>query len=186
MDARRKLISQADKFGLESLKKQQGTTRHLWDTLPVVTGQLYYRFFDGVNTRTFPFTNITDNKLEAGESLAIQYAILSLIEKDDTGAVKTISPIPPVSLLGDIALEVGNTTVMKPISLLPFISDWNRMPNADGNVYKFFNEIVLKPFVPFVWQMHVPAIPTPAVGSTLYFRLTIKGLGSILSPKATQ
>jgi hypothetical protein len=174
------------KMGQNNIVSQQGTTRHIWDTLPLVAGQLYYRFFDGVNGRVFPFTNLTDNKLEAAESLACQFMHLSIINiTKATNVVNSVTGLTWGMLVGSIDFTLANTTVMKPISLLSFDPMFNRMPNNTASVYKLFTQPAIMPQLSFILTARFADIPAPAQGDDNYVRLTIEGTGSILSPKGT-
>jgi len=52
----RKLIANTDKFNNAGIKKQQGTTRAIYDSLPL-DGRTNFRFFEESNNRNFPLTN---------------------------------------------------------------------------------------------------------------------------------
>jgi len=171
------------KMGQRNIVKQQGTTRMIWDTLELIAGQVYYRFFEGVNTRAFPFTNLTDNKLEAGETLACQFMYLTLFDKTTPGDIWTIIPIPAEIYMGTLSLELANTTVMKPIPIMSFNPAYNRMPNAASHVFKLYTNQVITPLTNFFVNMHL--LQVPAIAHYSFIRLTIEGTGSILSPKGT-
>jgi len=185
MRVQNKIGSIAGKMRQSNVINQQGTTRHIWDTLQIVAGTRYYRFFEGVNTRTFPFTNLTDNKLEAGESLACQFIYINVYDvTESTGAIAISAP--PVEIYaGALAMELMNTIVMKPIRILSFIAAFNRMPNSAGNVYKLYTNQVILPLTPFTFPLHISKDPTITQGHALYVQLTVEGTGSILSPKGT-
>ena len=68
-----KAVNVNNKFGNTNIKNQQGTTRVLFDTLPL-DGRTEFRFFENSNTRTLPYTNLTadGNRLQVGETFVIQ------------------------------------------------------------------------------------------------------------------
>ena len=84
-----KMVDIANQFGQKNVKNQQGSTRIIYDTLELKVGQDIYNFFQNVNTRQFPMTNMQNgNKLEVGEMLTMQYAWLSIMtEKLTEGAI---------------------------------------------------------------------------------------------------
>ena len=74
-NANRKIVTVNNAQGAKNINQQQGTTRIIYDSLPLVNGvnpKQTLRFFEGVNSRVFPFTNLTENKLQIGESIALQ------------------------------------------------------------------------------------------------------------------
>ena len=78
--AQSKMMDVAKGFGQSNIKHQQGTTRIIYDTLPLVVGQDIYEFFRNCNTRQFPFTNLQNgNRLEVGEMLTMQFGWLSIL-----------------------------------------------------------------------------------------------------------
>lgn len=181
-----KIQQTATKYGQKSTLKNQGTTRHIWDTLEVKTGARYYRFFEGVNTRTQPYTNLTDNKLEAGETLACQFMYLTIFVYDtETPAWKGTDQLSnhPALLLGNIGMELMNSIVMKPIKVQSFTPEYNRMPNSAAAVYKLFTNQVILPMIPFVFPLALYDDITVPAKQKFYLQLTIEGTGSILSAK---
>jgi len=65
-----KIVSVNNKFGNTNIKGQQGTTRVLFDSLPL-DGSTELRFFENSSSRQYPFTNIgaEGNRLNVGENL---------------------------------------------------------------------------------------------------------------------
>jgi hypothetical protein len=185
MQPQKKIADIAGKMQQRGILNQQGTTRMIWDTLPVQTGSKYYRFFEGVNTRTQPQTNLTDNKLEAGESLACQFVYINILQFLKTKSEYTIVQPTVEIYLGSLSMELMNTIVMKPIRILSFATDFNRMPNANSGVYKLFTNQVIMPLTPFVFPLYVPYDLKAIADTDLYIQLTVEGTGSILSPRGT-
>lgn len=76
-----KMIEVNQKFGNTGIKHQQGTSRILYDALPlnVSLEAFTLNFFENVKTRKFPFTNLPENKLQVGETFTIQDYYLSII-----------------------------------------------------------------------------------------------------------
>jgi hypothetical protein len=74
-----------NKLGNPALKNNQGTSSEVYDYVEVTAGSAaVVRFFDNVNTKTFPFTNIQQNQLQAGEALSIEYvAFTRLVVKSN-------------------------------------------------------------------------------------------------------
>jgi hypothetical protein len=188
-----KIESIGGKLGIPGLKKQQGTTRIIYDTLPLVAGARKYRFFEGSNQRNFPFSNLGSfgNKLEVGESLVIQNIYLSIIKQaEDTlnSNVYDIESAPGnLKLLNvsEINLIIGNQQVLKPIPVLSFDPRFNKGNNADSNSFHFETLLTIPPLMEFYMELQQwddVAVPADA---TYYLRLSIEGTGSILAPRAT-
>ena len=81
MNAQQKMIAVNDKFGNTGIKQQQGTSRILYDALPLNPSldPFTLTFFENVKTRKFPFTNLPENKLQVGETFTIEDYYMSLI-----------------------------------------------------------------------------------------------------------
>jgi hypothetical protein len=61
-------------MGIKNIANMQGTTRIIYDSikLQATTTISAIQFFENVNTRKFPFANIPENKLQVGETIAMQ------------------------------------------------------------------------------------------------------------------
>jgi hypothetical protein len=197
-----KIAGIGDKFGLKQLKNNQGTSRTIYDTLPVVLGQEFYPFFRECNTRTFPQTNMTKgNKLEVGEALSILWGYINLYKYNTvTGAVTVMGTqnaagggIPAFGnvQLGEFSFMLGNSQVIKPIRLMEWTAWFNkRTQHLFNEVYTFNSMIVIPELLEFEAQIRVmpfiaAQIPAPETNEKLYIQLSLEGLGAILSPKAT-
>ena len=68
-----KAVAVNNRFGNTNIKGQQGTTRVIYDSLPL-DGATELRFFENASSRQYPFTNITSegNRLTVGETFVIQ------------------------------------------------------------------------------------------------------------------
>lgn len=184
----RKIIGVNDKFGNRGIKRQQGTTRIIFDSLPL-DGRETFRFFEGSNNRDFPFTNMgsSGNQLGVGEALAFERAYLLVVQDDPIFGAPIISPLTITSfggiLAGDINLEIANTQVLKPIPLASFAPEFNK--NAYFTTYtnfEFDTQIVLPPLLEFVST--VRAVRQPEIADA-FLRLTFEGVGSIIAPRRT-
>jgi hypothetical protein len=187
----RKAIGVSQKFGNTGLKKQQGTTRILYDSLPL-DGRNQFNFFEGSNNRDFPLTNVgaSGNKLTVGELVVIERVYLSFMAYDgDT--VPDIVPLGPVgggiaidSLpYGDLSLEIANNTVLKPISAVSFQSYFNKNADFDGDTnFEFDTQLVLQPLLEYIWRYRVANY---GAVEDAYLRLTFEGTAAIIAPRNT-
>jgi hypothetical protein len=75
------MVGVNNKFGNTGIKSQQGTSRLIYDTLPVGTNTTF-RFFEDSASRNFPFTNTGSdgNKLGVGDTMVIESVQFSYID----------------------------------------------------------------------------------------------------------
>lgn len=62
------------------LSKQQGTTRTIYDTIPLTGSPNVFNFFENLSNKGFPWTNLNRNSFTDAEAMNIQRAYLSIIE----------------------------------------------------------------------------------------------------------
>ena len=176
------------KFGNRGVRKQQGTTRVIYDTLSLVGTADVFRFFEGVNTRTFPQTNIgqSGTGLQVGESLSVDRMYLSIVTVDaidgDITDIATIVPRADITI-GEITIKIANTVILKPIPISSFLGNFNKTSYFANNVnFEFDTSLIFPPLLEFVVEVRtLVAAGTP----NTELRLTIEGVGSILAPRQT-
>jgi len=186
-----KMIQTGDKFGNFGLAKQQGTTRIIYDTLPL-DGRNTFRFFEGANARQFPFTNLNQDggKLGVGEVMVLERSYLNFFELDPlTGAVLGVTSINNNLnfIQGELNFQQGNSRVIKRMKLTSWASDFNKDAKFgqdavnDGNtVFHYDTLITIQPQLEFIAEVNVGV--QPAIANT-YVQLVLEGTGGILSPK---
>lgn len=182
----RKIIGNTDKFGNSGIKKQQGTTRVIYDSLPI-DGRTVFRFFEESASRAFPFTNTSadGNKLPVGNALAIERAYLSQVVVDpDSGDILSVLPLTlPNIEIGEMSIEIANSQVMKQVALLSFDPAYNKSAmHVNYNNFEFDTQIVINPLLEFVFT--VKTNPQAPIANT-FLRLTVEGTGAIIAPRAT-
>jgi hypothetical protein len=64
----------------KNLGKQQGTTRTIYDTIPLTGSPNQFNFFENLANKGFPWTNLNRNSFTDAEAMNIQRAYLSFIE----------------------------------------------------------------------------------------------------------
>ena len=178
------------KFGNRGIRKQQGTTRVIYDTLTLTTTTNNFRFFEGVQTRTFPDTNIQSGTgLQVGESLSIDRVYLSVITFNiGTTIFNNVQSIESAGrndiIAGDLAIKIANTTVLKPIPISSFSSVFNKSGKFVNQAsFEFDTSVILPPLLEFV--VEVRRIGVNVSVADLALRLTLEGIGSILAPRNT-
>jgi len=186
-----KIISVNDALGNDAIKMQQGTTRILYDTLPLDT-RTVFEFFKNSQQRPFPLSNTGSfgNKLEVGETLCVLNYYLSHIIYAN-GIVtdfETIEAFPNL-IAGQLSLEVGNNVIMKPIPASSSISGFNRDAQFNdlgfqrGHVnFNFRTRLIIPPMLEYIFKYE---IPNAVAASGEYLRLTVEGVGSIINVRHT-
>lgn len=183
-----KIIHTADRFGNPAIKQMQGTTRIIYDALPL-DGRTNYRFFEGAGTRVFPFTNLDSNagKLNVGEALAIQYAQIMFFVLDPvTGNITGTAALntQPNFEMGELSFINGNQQVLKRMALSNFSDEYNKDSQIPGyNVFHFETYLTIQSLLEFTAEVR------PAAGVTAantFVRIILEGTGSLFSPKANQ
>jgi hypothetical protein len=107
VSAQDKIIYVANKLGLSTLKDMQATTRIVYDQNTTAAGT--FTFFEQVNTRTFPNTNIPQNQFEVNECLLVE-SIDFIIPADATGVA--YGPLT-TTVAVRFNLIIGNKIVIK-------------------------------------------------------------------------
>lgn len=212
--ANRKIVSVNNAQGAKNINQQQGTTRIIYDSLLLTAPgtKQTFRFFENVNTRQFPLTNITENKLQIGESIAMQrfsFAILQTVK--NTLTVLNILPLDNIAAgtnaiyRSDLSISIAQDQVIKKLPLHSMYAPFNKdsrfygqilvnpgVPALEANlgfpqdVFHFDNPIVVPPQIEFVAELQLPAFNATFVDtSDFYLTMTIEGLGSLYAPKAT-
>lgn len=64
----------------KGLSKQQGTTRTIYDTIPLTGSPNQFNFFENLANKGFPWTNLNRNSFTDAEAMNIQRAYLTIIE----------------------------------------------------------------------------------------------------------
>jgi len=185
-----KLVGVNNKFGNTNIKNQQGTTRVIYDSLPL-DGSTELRFFENASSRQYPFTNIgaEGNRLNVGESFVVQKVYFGVINVDpDTGeyiAFDTLGGYAFASWMsGEWSFLIANSQVIKQ---LPFLTSFYATTSVTGTngldeAFSTFNDIVIPPLLEYVLTLR-----TPSYTADPEYRLAcfIEGTAGILAPQTT-
>lgn len=207
-----KLVKVAQTMGVKDLAKMQITTRQIYHAQKInaSTQNQTITFFQNVNTANFPFTNLTENKLQAGEAIAVERAYLSVLAVNNDPALPApvIVDVLPAEFLqvtkpllrGDFDLQIDRQTVTKKINTTSWFAPFNKDANFGAavlepvatvfyqtgqSVYHFDNSFVIIPQIEFTATLTIPPInPAYLPGIDLYVMLNLEGLGCLFNPKA--
>jgi len=75
----------------KGLGKQQGTTRTIYDTIPLTGAPNVFNFFENLANKGFPWTNLNRNSFTDAEAMNIQRAYLTLIETNSDTPYEMVS-----------------------------------------------------------------------------------------------
>lgn len=189
-----KLVAINNKFGNTDIKNQQGTTRIIYDILPVVSGQSNFKFFEDSASRTFPFTNTGSegNKLGVGDSMVVAQVLFNLWQYNPTTGVwdfYTLN-IYPAGSLSYFNLEIANNQVIKKVTISEIDSAYNKDTAPVTNVIDLETSIVIPPLLPFIVEFQTPSplladLPPVQQGYSYYLECQIIGVGGIIAPRTT-
>ncbi len=209
-----KIPQVTSKMGIKGIANMQGTTRIIYDSIKLASTTTIsaIQFFENVNTRKFPFSNIPENKLQVGETIAMQRFSLSIIEVDITNpAAPVVKGQEPLGsqldfrnlYRSDLSIAIAQDTVVKKLPIHAMYAPFNKDSRFVGtntfgtnpgittsfeiphDVFHFDNPIVIPPQIEFTATMQVNPITLPATPNReWHLCLTIEGLGSLFAPKA--
>lgn len=190
-----KLINVATKTGNEMLKYQQGTTKMIYDSLPLQTGPQVLEFFKDTNSRAFPLTNVRNDQLIAGDALAIQRVSFSILAINPDGQIVETYSLEEFTPNGSgfeglrfatMEMRIANQNVMNPIRLLHVLPQFNKTGyNELSNIFEFATDIGLMPQLDFSFTVKIPEIAVPVTENTIYLSATIEGAGAQIDLKTT-
>lgn len=185
-----KLVTTSDRFGNPGIAKQQFVTRELWDYIEL-DGRTSFDFFTEVRNKTFPLTNLQENKLQPGETMILKRYWLSVltIETGEIGTAYDWQPVSGFSPNLNLCLFNwfnDNVRVVKDKGTLSNSPQFNKSGyNAESNVYTFDSEISIQTEIQFYANVKsVDYNALPPIGTKYYLGLHVEGIGTILNPKA--
>lgn len=184
-----KLAMVNNKLGNPGLKRNQGSSVEVYDYVKVTPGTAgVVRFFDAVNTKVFPFTNIQQNQLQVGEALAIEYIAftrivvkLGKITNFDalTDAVNGLS-LSGFSFLLDNSRTVKNNSLTRSFQTLN-----TKGGTALNSLFYPDTDLTIPPQISFTAELNLPAnTDTATEGEEVYYGIHLFGTGAILNLKA--
>jgi len=183
-----KLVGVNNKLGNNNVKNQQGTSRILYDSLDIVTGQTTYRFFEDASSRVFPFTNTGSdgNKLGVGDTMVIEQVLFFVALFDNNNRVVNIAHIGQVtgSGVGMFNFEIANNQVIKKVTLTESLPQYNENTSTSFTPVVLETQIVIPPLLPYVCELRLPIGIVPEEQGNKIF-CQIIGTGGIIAPRTT-
>ena len=185
-----KIVGVNNKFGNTNIKNQQGTTRVIFDSLPL-DGSTELRFFENAGSRQYPFTNIGSegNRLNVGETFVVQKVYFGIMGVDpDTGVYVAFEPLNPAGVtaysFGEWSFLIANSQVIKQ---LPFVTSFYpgfaiTSVNEFDEAFSTFTDIVIPPLLEYVLTLRVNTYTADVEKRLVCF---IEGTAGIIAPQTT-
>jgi hypothetical protein len=179
-----KLAMVGNRIGNPGLKNNQGSSVELYDYVQpnAIGSRETIRFFENVNTKQFPYSNLQINQLQVGEALSIQYIAFTKLSVNANGEVVSQDQFSVACsglLLSQFSLLLDNSRILKINSL------FNPKGSTFAN-YLFYpdTDLVIPPQISFTAELNIPAnTDTAAQGTTVYYGCHLFGTGAILNLK---
>jgi len=175
-------------LGNTSIGQQQGSTRVIYDALPLNAATFQLNFFENVQTRVFPFTNLNQNRLNPGESMAITRMYFAVMTAAAPPTVTLVAPLAIAAATAGLyaanfSVNIAQQEVIKKMPLTSMQSFFNKASKfANNDVIEFDNYIIIPPQLEFTVTVN---LPTYAAVANNFLVCVIEGLGSLLAPKVT-
>jgi hypothetical protein len=164
----------------------QGTTRVIFDTQNATTAlDQTYTFFPGVSSRAFPLSNLSQNRFEVGESLAIQGFSLFYYTSTAVAVDSALTaPAQPASAL--LNLYIGNQRVIKDLEFINLavhgLGQSMSTTQAGATLY-LETPIVIPPQIEFYATVRLGIQTALTTAERIVF--SVFGTGTLLNTKET-
>ena len=189
MKIAQQIVGVNQRLGNTAVPNMQGTTRYIYDsqTTTSTTNQTL-TFFQGVSARTFPTANISNNRFEVGESLAIQGISFTFRPNDITDLTQLLDPSPSsgTNAFTNTFLfnfYIGNQRVIKDLDLnySRYLLGESKSPATLNNVLHLETPIVIPPQIEFYATIRITS--SANVNSRRLY-LGLFGQGTLLNTKS--
>jgi hypothetical protein len=187
MQIGQQIVGVNQRLGNTAVPQMQGTTRNIYDSqaIEAATNQTL-TFFQGVSSRTYPQSNLSNNRFEVGESLAIQgiyYTFAASSLSTISQQLQFISTTTAFTNTLNFNLYIGNQRVIKDLDLnysKYFIGE-SKAAAVVSNVLHLETPIVIPPQIEFYATVRVTTSGN-ATAQRMY--LGLFGQGTLLNTKS--
>jgi hypothetical protein len=185
-----KAVAVNNRFGNTNIKGQQGTTRVIYDSLPL-DGSTELRFFENAGSRQYPFTNIGSegNRLTVGETFVIQKIYFGIITTDaDTGNFVNFDVITGTGAtyqVGEWSFLLANSQVIKQLPFSVFCNNSQTVlnpANPSDRTFDTFTDIVIPPLLEYVLSYRIAPYAAEPTKRLVCF---MEGTAGIIAPQTT-
>jgi hypothetical protein len=175
LEATRRLGAQMD--------QDQGTTRVIYDTTGSSVGLTTANFFDQVTSKTYPATNLDQNRFQPGEGMVIkEISFVDLLNEIDFQGMESFAIFD---------FYVGNNRVIKDLPLTAFstiaaLNPLNKVPEAAtrsaiGTYLRLRTNIVIPPQIQFKATLRL-ITPAGTIALPTNIKMSVKGYGKLFNP----
>jgi len=186
MNIAQQIVGVNERLGNFAVPDMQGTTRMIFDTFDITslaTDQTT-TFFSGVSAKVYPKTNLSQNRFEVGESLAIQgFSVFNYTSSNLTLA--TVLNPQEQYRAGILNFYIGNQRVCKDLEIISY-SRFNIgeaiSPDSEATIFRLETPIVIPPQIEFYATLRWAATTSLNGISQV---LTAFGTGTLLNTKQT-
>jgi len=184
MKVSQQIVGVNQRLGNSAVPNMQGTTRVIFDSIDngsTATDQTF-TFFQGVSARVYPAANLSSNRFEVGESLAIQgFSILSRTTADIATRAFALGAVITTGILN---FYIGNQRVCKDLE----IAGYSRFQIGES-ISEAIQPTVFRLETPIVVPPQIEFYATLRIGSTASFAgntitLVAFGTGTLLNTKS--
>ena len=189
MQISQQIVGVNKRLGNTAVPNMQGTTRYIYDSQDTVasTNQTL-TYFQGVAGRAFPLANISSNRFEVGESLAITGITYTFraASPTDLSTVFETSPVAGTNQFTNtflFNLYIGNQRVIKDLDLqyAKFLLGEAKGTTVLNNVLHLETPIVIPPQIEFYATIRITSNANTNVRK-MY--LGLFGQGTLLNTKS--
>jgi hypothetical protein len=187
MQSSQQIIGVNDRLGNPAVANMQGTTRAIFDTASGNSNN--FTFFQNVQTRPYPLSNISQNRFEVGESLAIESIALILFEEPYPLTEQILYNFLFFGQCNPILnLYIGNQRVIKDLDLsysattLGQTNSGNNALDSSTAVFRLETPIVIPPQIEFYATLQFSNNVGVFEGAGI--ALILQGTGTLLNPKS--
>jgi len=186
MQVGQQIIGVNQRLGNRAVPNMQGTTRVIFDTQNATTAlDQTYTFFPGVSSRAFPLSNLSQNRFEVGESLAIQGFSLFYYTSTAVAVDSALTaPAQPASAL--LNLYIGNQRVIKDLEFINLgvhgLGQSMTTTQAGATLY-LETPIVIPPQIEFYATVRLGIQTALTTAERIVF--SVFGTGTLLNTKET-
>jgi hypothetical protein len=191
MKIAQQIVGVNQRLGNTAVPNMQGTTRMIYDSAATNALALdqTFTFFANASSRTFPQTNLNNNRFEVGESLAIQGLTVFWAPTITTTAqvVQPNANSPAAYTYTQILnFFIGNQRIIKDLEVGYYRTNLGETITAGdvSNVITFETPLIIPPQVEFYATIRLTSSDVVGANSTRMY-LAIFGQGTLLNTKST-
>lgn len=182
MEISQQIVGVNQRLGNTAVPNMQGTTRAIFDILTNPNGNSL-TFFQDVQTRPYPFSNINQNRFEVGESLAIESIAFVFFEEGYSPGLALNNYLFAGNNAAPLLnLYIGNQRVIKDLDL-SYSSCTLGNTQGIGTTNAVFTQAVFRLETPIVIPPQIEFYATLkfATSQTVTCGLILQGTGTLLN-----